>query len=113
MIQIPMFRKNTEHLQGSLLGSVDTFMSDSQKKAFFESPERWFYELLFKRIDEKLFAPLYAEGKSRPNAPINCMVGALILQSHNRWSYAFLMRQVRFDLLTRAAIGLNKKGKNE
>jgi Transposase DDE domain/Transposase domain (DUF772) len=106
MIERPMFRKNTEHLQGSLLGSVDALMSESQKKAFLESPERWFYEILFKRIDEKIFAPLYAEGKSRPNAPINCMVGALILQSHNRWSYEFLMRQVRFDLLTRAALGL-------
>jgi len=34
------------------------------------------------------------------------MVGALILQTYNRWSYEFLMRQVRFDILMRSAIGL-------
>jgi len=101
-----MFRKNTEHLQGSMFGSVETLLGESQKKAYLESRERWFYELVFKRIDEKAFAPLYAEGKSRPNAPVNCMVAALILQGYNRWSYEFLMRQVRFDLLTRSALGL-------
>ena len=48
---------------------------------FRKSRELWFYELVFKRIDEKLFAPLYSDEKSRPNAPINSMVSALILQS--------------------------------
>jgi Transposase DDE domain./Transposase domain (DUF772). len=90
-----------------MFGTVDTLLGKSQKKAYLESRERWFYELVFKRIDEKGFAPLYSEGKSRPNAPINCMVGAMILQSTQRWSYEFLMRQVRFDLLTRAALGLS------
>ena len=101
-----MFRKNVGHLQGSFFGTVESLLSESQTKAFLESRERWFYDLVFKRIDEKRFAPLYAEGNSRPNAPINCMVGALILQSYHRWSYEFLIRQVRFDLLTRAALGL-------
>jgi hypothetical protein len=105
-IQWRMFRKNTEHLQGSMFGTVDTLLGKTQKKAYLESRERWFYELVFKRIDEKLFAPLYSDGKSRPNALINGMVCALIIQSYNRWSYEFLMRQVRFDLLTRATLGL-------
>ena len=99
-----MFKKNVGH--GSFFATVETLLGESQKKAFLESRERCFYDLVFKRIDEKLFAPLYSEGNSRPNAPINCMVGALILQSYNRWSYEFLIRQVRFDLLTRAALGL-------
>lgn len=66
-----MFRKNTGHLQGSISGTVDTLLGVSQKKAFFELKEHWFYELFFKRIDDKQFAPLYAKGKSRPNASIN------------------------------------------
>lgn len=106
MVYFIMFRKNTEHLQGSIFATVEMLLSESQKKAYLESRERWFYELVFKRIDEKAFAPLYSEEKSRPNAAINCMVGALILQSYNRWSYEFLMRQVRFDILMRSAIGL-------
>lgn len=35
------------------------------------------------------------------------MVSALILQTHNRWSYEFLIRQMRFDILTRKALGLS------
>lgn len=29
-----MFRKNTRHLQGSLFGTVETLLGESQKKAF-------------------------------------------------------------------------------
>jgi len=86
---------------------VEEMLSETQKKALEDSRERWFYELVFKRIDESIFAPLYSETKSRPNAPVNSMVSALILQSHSRWSYAFLIRQMRFDLLTRKALGLS------
>jgi len=82
-------------------------LGKAQKKAYLDSRERYFYELVFKKIDEKVFAPLYSDAKSRPNAPINCLVAALILQSTNRWSYEFLLRQVRFDLLTRMALGLS------
>lgn len=105
MIKFLMFQKNEAHLQGTFI-ALDELFSPSQKKAFIESREWWFYELVFKRIDEKLFAPLYSDEKSRPNAPVNSMVSALILQSTGRWSYEFLMRQVRFDMLTRKAIGL-------
>lgn len=101
-----MFRKNTKHLQASFY-EVEEMLSETQRKALEESRERWFYELVFKRIDESIFAPLYSETRSRPNAPVNSMVSALILQTHNRWSYEFLIRQMRFDLLTRKALGLS------
>ncbi len=63
-----MFRNNNEHMQGGF-SDIDTFLSESQKEAFLDSRERWFYDLVFKRIDENLFAPLYSDEKSRPNAP--------------------------------------------
>lgn len=100
-----MFKKNNKHLQATFF-DVDAMLGESQKKAYLESRERWFYELVFKKIDESLFAPLYSDEMSRPNAPINTMVSALIIQSNSRWSFSFLMRQIRFDLLTRKAIGL-------
>jgi len=62
-----MFRENTEHLQRLLFGSIDTMLGESQKKAYFESKERWFYELVFKRIDETMFAPLYSDLVGSPN----------------------------------------------
>jgi hypothetical protein len=44
-----MFKKNVVHLQGSLFGTVESLLGESQKKAFLESRERWFYDLVFKR----------------------------------------------------------------
>ena len=100
-----MFKKNRKHLQSSFF-DTESMLGETQKKAFHESREGHFYELIFKRIDESIFEPLYSDTMSRPNAPINSMVSALILQNQGRWSYSFLIRQVRFDLLTRMAIGL-------
>ena len=40
MVQIPMFKKNTGHLQGSIFGTVETLLSESQKKAFLGSPQK-------------------------------------------------------------------------
>jgi hypothetical protein len=59
-----MFRENTEHLQGSIFGTIDVLLGESQKKAYLESRERWFYELIFKRIDEKAFASLELHSRS-------------------------------------------------
>jgi len=78
MVSWAMFRKNTSHMQASFF-EVEEMLSETQKKALEDSRERWFYELVFKRIDESIFAPLYSETKSRPNAPVNIMVSALIL----------------------------------
>ena len=103
-----MFRANEEHLQGELFG-LESMLSETQRKALRNSRERYFYDIIFKRIQESDFAVLYSDGGSRPNAPVNCMVGASILQYVNSWSYEFLMRQVRFDLLTWISLGLSAR----
>lgn len=57
-----------------------TFLSPRKKKIL----DRWatpFSDHIFKNIDEMIFAPLYSEKtNSRPNAPVNVIVGALILK---------------------------------
>jgi len=60
-----MFEKSVGHLQGSFFSTVDLVLGESQKKAFLESRERWFYDIVFKRIDEKPFAALNVDGNSR------------------------------------------------
>jgi hypothetical protein len=100
-----MFKKNRKHLQSSFF-DTKSLPGETQKKAFHESREWHFYELIFNHIDESIFEPLFSDTMSHPNAPINSMVSALILQNHGHWSYSFLIRQVGFDLLTRMALGL-------
>ena len=71
-----MFRKNTKHLQPDLFGLLNT-LPERMKKKVKESEEYYFYELIFSQIDEEIFSVLYSDKKSRPNAPINALVGAL------------------------------------
>ena len=65
-----------------------------------------FYRELFCRIDETLFAKLYSEKASRPNTPINVLVGMEILKSGFRWSDEDLYNAFLFDLQVRYALGL-------
>lgn len=100
-----MFRENNEHIQGDLFGFEMSF--DEQKsKNFKESAEYVFYENIFCNIKEEDFSVLYDDEHGRPNAPINCMVAALLLMTANEWTYEELKNNIDFNLLTRKAIGL-------
>lgn len=67
-----------------------------------------FYREVFCRIDETIFAPLYSSKGSRPNTPINVLVGAEVLKSGFGWSDEALCDHVSFDLQTRYALGLTR-----
>lgn len=101
-----MFRTNETHRQQDLFG-LESQLSPELWKRLKASKEHAFYTEVFCRIPEALFADLYAENAaSRPNAPINTLVGALILQHMNDWSVEELLEHVAFDLKVRAALGL-------
>jgi hypothetical protein len=100
-----MFKKNTKHTQGSLFSPV-FMLSEGKRKKLRESEEQLFYELIFSKIKEEDFACLYSEKESRPNAPVNAMVAALILMHRKNWTYEQLFKEIDFNLLTRAAFGL-------
>lgn len=100
-----MFRENDEHIQCDLFGFEMGF--DEQKsKSFKESAEFIFYENIFCNIREEDFSVLYDEEHGRPNAPVNCMVAALMLMTANEWTYEELKSNIDFNLLSRKAIGL-------
>lgn len=87
--------------------AIETQLSPELRKRLRASKEYAFYEEVFCRIPEDLFAALYADAPaSRPNAPVNVLVGALILQHMNDWTFEELLDRVSFDLKTRAALGL-------
>jgi hypothetical protein len=67
-----------------------------------------FRQELFVHIPETLFAPLFSEIESRPNAPINIIVGAEILKAGFGWSDEEMVEHLGFDLLSRYALGLDE-----
>lgn len=101
-----MFRPNEAHRQQDLFG-IDTQLRPDLWKRLCESKEYAFYTEVFCRIPEAHFAELYADSPaSRPNAPVNVLVGAMILQHLNDWTFEELLDRVAFDLKVRAALGL-------
>lgn len=69
--------------QISLFDSLG-FLSERKQKILDRSWAKPFSEHIFCNIDEMIFAPLYSDKKnSRPNAPVNVIVGALILKEFN------------------------------
>lgn len=101
-----MFRLNETHRQKDLFG-LETQLSPEVRKRLQGSKEYAFYTEVFCRIPETLFTELYSEeADGRPNAPVNTMVGAMILQHLNNWTFEELLDHVAFDLKVRAALGL-------
>lgn len=101
-----MFRKNEKHRQENLFGLTNTLPEKVLKKAR-GTEEYYFYNLIFSHIDEQQFSVLFSDEMSRPNAPVNCLVGAIILQSRRRWSFEELFTQLQFNILVRFALGLD------
>lgn len=101
-----MFRRNETHRQQDIFG-IEAQLSPDLWKRLQGSKEYAFYTEVFCRIPEALFAELYdEEPASRPNAPVNVLVGAMILQHLNDWTFEELLDRVAFDLKVRAALGL-------
>ena len=101
-----MFKKNETYKQYNLFG-VTNMLSKKQVKIWDNSIENSFFENLFSKIDENNFSILYSDKKSRPNVPVNQLVGSLILKHLFNWTYDELFRNLNFNILTRHAIGIN------
>ena len=98
-----MFRKNEKHRQVGLFG-YDHLLGSSYG-AFKNTPGYYFHHIIFKQLNEEIFAPLYSDKKSAPNSPINSMVSALLWQQLHNWTFEELERHLQFDVETRMAIG--------
>jgi hypothetical protein len=101
-----VFRPNETHRQQDIFG-IEAQLPPELWKRLRESEEYAFYEEVFCRIPESVFADLYSgSAATRPNVPVNVLVGALILQHLNDWRFEELVDRVAFDLKVRAALGL-------
>ncbi len=103
-----MFRENKHH-QKSLFGP-EMLLSEPLQKRLVQSWALSFRQEVFERIDETLFASLYSDVKSRPNAPVNVLMGAEILKAGWGWSDEELYESVCFDMRVRYALGIEDMG---
>lgn len=100
-----MFKINTKHSQSNIFGFTN-MVSPKMVKELQASEEQKFYEFIFCKIKEEDFACLYSEIDSRPNVPVNCMVSAILLQHRQKLTYERLFDSIKFNLLTKTALGL-------
>ena len=92
------------------LFSFEDELNKRQRQQLKRSKEKWFYHLILKNINEMDFKALFSDKASRPNAPINVLVSALILKELKGTSYDELMENVMFDLRFKTALGLSNIG---
>lgn len=99
-----MFRANDGHLQMPLLSSLSAL----PKKVLQRLKDSWastFYREIFVRIPEVIFAVLYSDKASRPNIPVNVLMGLEILKAGHGWSDRELYDHYCFDAQVRYAVG--------
>lgn len=101
-----MYKPNKRHLQPLLISNVND-LPKKKRKRLANSWAEDFYRDFFCRIDEDAFAVLYDEGPSRPNVPINWLVGLETMKAGFGWSDEELYDHFCFDLQVRYALGIH------
>ena len=101
-----MFRKNEAHRK-QRPSSAHQLLPEKLHQRLRHSWAQTFYDEVFCRIDEDPFAVLYSPHPSRPNVPVNVLVGMDILKAVFGWSDEELYDHLCFDLLVRHALGLD------
>ena len=104
-----MFRKNHHHLQLPLTSHVDE-LPPKLRKRLDTSWSGVFYREIFSRLDETPFAILYADCPSRPNIPVNVLVGLEYLKAGNGWSDEEMYDEFCYDTQVRYALGYRQLG---
>lgn len=99
-----MFRDNQGHVQPPLLNDWG-FLPEEVHQHLKESWAGVFYREFFCRIDERPFAVLYSSEPSRPNVPVNVLIGLEALKAGFGWSDAEMYDAFCFDLQVRYAVG--------
>jgi len=107
-----MFRKNQRHLQPALISNVQQ-LPERQRQRLEQSWAGVFYREVFCRLNEEPFAVLYADLPSRPNVPINLLVGLECLKSGFGWSDEELYDGFLYDVQVRYALGYQELGEGE
>jgi len=104
-----MFRKNTQHLQPTIISAASE-LPEKQRKRLEASWAGTFYKEFFCRVDEEPFAVLYSDKASRPNIPVNVLIGLEALKAGFGLSDEELYARYCYDLQVRYALGFDRLG---
>lgn len=107
-----MFRRNERHLQPPLISNINDLPAKHRQRL----DESWagvFYRDFFCRLKEESFAVLYADCPSRPNVPVNVLVGMEALKAGFGWSDEELYDHFLFDVQMRYALGYHNLNDGE
>jgi len=107
-----MYKSNKRHLQPLLISNV----SDLPEKHQQRLDQSWagvFYRETFCRLKEEAFAVLYDDQPSRPNIPVNVLVGLETLKAGFGWSDEELYDHYVFDMQVRYALGYRNLNEGE
>jgi len=107
-----MFKKNHRHLQIPLTSHIDD-LPEKLRKRLEKSWAGIFYRELFCRLDETPFDVLYADFPSRPNVPVNVLVGLEYLKAGNGWTDEELYDSFCYDIQVRYALGYRQLGEGD
>lgn len=101
-----MFKRNPA---GKQLSLTDPYLNYPKyvREALHNSWAEHFFSSIFTNIDENRFAALYSQNYSRPNAPVNMIVGLLILKELNGWTDEDTIAALYFDYRVQYALGIS------
>ena len=107
-----MFKENHRHFQLPLTSNVDE-LPPKLRKRLDTSWSGAFYREFFCRLDEKPFAVLYADCPSRPNIPVNVLVGLEYLKAGNGWTDEEMFDEFGYNSQVRYALGYWQLGEGD
>jgi hypothetical protein len=97
-----MYQPNKRHQQPLLISNVNDLPAKKRKRLGHSWAED-FYRDFFCRIHEDAFSVLYVDHPSRPNVPVNWLVGLETLKAgfgwKNRLRPALLRKKPRYVIL--------------
>lgn len=104
-----MFRENKDHLQTNLFNSLDT-MDHRLAKKLEKSWAALFYQHIFCKIDESVFAPLYCKDNGRSNFPVNILMSLDLIKEIRAYTDEVLLEEYAFNYQISYALGLRTLG---
>jgi hypothetical protein len=107
-----MFKKNKGHLQPPLLSQV-SHLPEQQRLRLEQTWAGVFYREVFSRLDENAFSCLYSDLPSRPNIPVNVLVGLEFMKAGFGWSDEELYDEFLYNVQVRYALGYHELGEGE
>ena len=99
-----MFRENQQHLQQPLFSTISSLPKKLQKRLKVSWADT-FYKDIFARIEERDFEILYSDQPSRPNIPVNVLVGLEILKAGFGWTDEETHEGFSYNIQVRYALG--------